>query len=253
MERKKKKMSTECQQPHTDSGEQETIQRLFNKKFVYSNKHSQWSLKSTSVFGRFTAKPGPEQGCDDHPDSLQEKDQTQGGLFCHQQSKGLDGNTCSEFRGDSSRNVPEAVGPKELRLTEQRSNVGGEENLFPEKRNTVADTDSPMDLCGLEQEEKSKVSPVKHRRSSWRHDPQSKSPHFAEGRHNQFGNANKFRRKNVPVQRQLKRVRVDLPAPWQCDTLISLKDELNALKDKLSDKEMIAWHQHTNSTNLASK
>ena len=253
MERKKKKMSTDCQQPHTDGGEQDTIQRLFNKKFVYSNKHSQWSLKPTSVFGRFTAKPGTEQGCDDHPDSLQEKDWMHSRLFCHQQPKGLDGNTCSEFRGDTLRNVPEAFGPKELRLTEQRSNIGGEENLFPEKRDTVTDTDSQMDLCGLEQEEKSKASPVKHRHSSWRHYPQSKSPHFAEGRHSQFGNANKFRRKVVPVQRQLKRVKVDLPPPWQCDTLISLKDKLNALKDKLSDKEMITWHQHTNSTNLAGK
>ena len=244
MERKKKKLRAECQL-HTDGSDQDTMHRLFNKKFVYS-KCSQWSLKSTSVFRQFSRKPEKEQGFVDHTNSLEAKDGMKDRLSSHQHPKDPDGNTHSEFTADSSRTVSEVIRPEEPRLMEQKSKVCGEENVCSET------CENEMDLC-LEQEgESSKASPVKHRHSSCG-SPQSKSPHFLEGRHAQFGNANKFRRKVVSVQRQLKKVRVDLPPPWQCDTLITVKNELNALKDKLSDKEMIAWHQHTTSTNMAGK
>jgi hypothetical protein len=51
--------------------------------------------------------------------------------------------------------------------------------------------------------------------------------------------------------RKLQRVAMTLPSPWQCDTLMTLKVELNKLKDQLSDKEMLVWHQHTSATNPA--
>lgn len=39
---------------------------------------------------------------------------------------------------------------------------------------------------------------------------------------------------------------------WTEDKFIEMKNELNALKNNLNDKDMISWHQHTRSVNLAS-
>lgn len=244
MERKKKKLSADCQLD-ADGSEQETIQCLFSKKFVYS-KGSQWSLKSTSVFGHFTEETGTGQGGNDHSihTHSREVEAEDHRLSCHQQPQVPDGNTRSGFSAaEKPRNAPEAVeSTKEPRITEQRSQEGSIGSPFPDVRQSETDLFPDGEKGG------SKASPVRQgHHSHW----SQKSPHFVGGSRAPFGNANKFRRKAVPAQRRLKRVRVVLPPPWQCDTLIGVKDELNALKDKLSDKEMIVWHQHTNSTNLA--
>lgn len=77
---------------------------------------------------------------------------------------------------------------------------------------------------------------------------------FAQGKDKVSHNAKTARRKVCPMHRRhVKKVRIALPAPWQHDALVAEKDRLNTLKDRLSDKEMVAWHQHTNSTNLAGK
>ena len=39
---------------------------------------------------------------------------------------------------------------------------------------------------------------------------------------------------------------------WSVAELIKMKNELNELKNNLNDKDMISWHQHTRSVNLAS-
>ena len=38
---------------------------------------------------------------------------------------------------------------------------------------------------------------------------------------------------------------------WAIDELLKMKNELNELKNNLNDKDMILWHQHTRSVNLA--
>jgi hypothetical protein len=65
-----------------------------------------------------------------------------------------------------------------------------------------------------------------------------------------------FRQKEVTrnrnsVVRKMQKIAMKLPSPWQCETLMTLKVELNTLKDQLSDKEMLVWHQHTSATNPA--
>lgn len=38
---------------------------------------------------------------------------------------------------------------------------------------------------------------------------------------------------------------------WQVEEFISMKNELNTLKNELNDKNMITWHDHTRLVNLA--
>lgn len=38
---------------------------------------------------------------------------------------------------------------------------------------------------------------------------------------------------------------------WNCDRLTSMKNNINILKESLSDKDIIQWHEHTGSRSLA--
>lgn len=56
---------------------------------------------------------------------------------------------------------------------------------------------------------------------------------------------------NLEEKRQRQMRGLYLSKAWPHNELLGLKDNLNSLKDQLSDKEMVVWHQHTSSTNLA--
>lgn len=40
---------------------------------------------------------------------------------------------------------------------------------------------------------------------------------------------------------------------WICEEFVSLKNELNKLKNELNDKDMLSWHEHTRECNIAGK
>ena len=57
---------------------------------------------------------------------------------------------------------------------------------------------------------------------------------------------------HIPAAFQTDITSKGLSKLWSVVELIKMKNELNELKNNLNDKDMISWHQHTRSVNLAS-
>ncbi|XP_076436686.1 uncharacterized protein LOC143276151 isoform X2 [Babylonia areolata] len=183
------------EQEHHESCSDETLGRLFSKKYIYS-RNDEWSLKSTSVFSPLMQK---------YPtgSAITGEGVTKTGVEDCKQNQPIS-STQSDVRHDSAKDWTSST------------------HRFHAVDHGV--------------------------RTSPQSSPQIKSPRFLDG-----PQPSKFRRRMAPTRRPSPKMKVTLPSPWQYETLIAEKDKLNALKDKLSDKEMIAWHQHTNSTNLAGR
>lgn len=229
------------------------LDHLFTKKFVYT-RNSEWSVEKTSLFCSFALRNTAQQCLStqqENSSKLDSSSQKQNGIACPTDiQKRLEQCSASESCASKMTNI--YTGQSDMIHSFHGCSANQvEDNVLQsnETNRAVIFHDGGQTTGESQQIQVGAINKLQHMCTA--HGKSLLTLKDSLGL--QSHSLQPLSHKNVFVPRcQIcQQEKLLLPDRWECDVLLSLKEKLNAIKDRLSDKDMALWHQHTSSTNLA--